>query len=58
MVIWAVERTFEVRTDLEVVRQPGQISQIGFLSSQDGLFLLPDTTAAAKYLGSRKLATF
>ena len=51
IVIWAVERTFAVRTDLEVVRQPGQISQIGFLRSQDGLFLT-DTTADAKYLGS------
>ena len=50
IVIWAVERTFAVKTDLKVVRQPGQLSQIGFLRSQDGLFLT-DQMADAKFLG-------
>lgn len=49
IVIWAVERTKAITTNLRVVRQPGQISQIGFLRAQDGLFLT-DSAADAKYL--------
>ena len=67
IVIWAVERNLVTRTDLDLVRQPGQISQIGFLRAQDALFLTDRETDAKYYsLGSwqpyenelRKLITY
>lgn len=48
IVIWAVERTMAVRTGLDIVRQPGQYSQIGFLRAQDGVFLT-DRAADSKF---------